>query len=192
VSSRGDVRGSRRPVLHDRRSSRTRSRRVTHAPPAGLAFMTRDRCVCCVARSTSSGPRSVSPAPAGARVPTRSCSCPLPCPTKSVPARSTRRQSVRLRRPVGNARRRVVRCAAAACEFRPESHDRVIEILGARGLRARVVPERELWRALPAGSASWRARSSWPASWAGIFGSPLLAASAVPLRCCLLPAGRSR
>ena len=154
----------------------------------GLAFMTRDRCVLCGALDVLG---------------TAIC---LSCTSRSTRADAF----VFLSAPVSDEERtraldaaaglfgsdvRSETLAAVSSGARPlmrvpaESHDRVIEILGARGLRARVVPERELWRALPAGLRVMAGAVVVAGIVGGVFGSPLLAASAVPFGLLLIAGG---
>ena len=70
-----------------------------------------------------------------------------------------------------------------------ESESRVVEILAARGISARVVRERELWRALPAGFLFLVGLVVIAGMVAGAIVDPLLAAAAVPFALLLLGGG---
>ncbi|HEX5072482.1 MAG TPA: serine/threonine-protein kinase [Gemmatimonadaceae bacterium] len=70
-----------------------------------------------------------------------------------------------------------------------ESERRVVEILGARRIGARVVRERELWRALPLGFLFLVGMVIIAGMVAGAVVDPLLAAAAVPFALLLLGGG---
>ena len=70
-----------------------------------------------------------------------------------------------------------------------ESESRVVEILATRGISARVVRERELWRALPAGFLFLVGLVVIAGMVAGAVVDPLLAAAAVPFALLLLGGG---
>ncbi|HUQ80348.1 MAG TPA: serine/threonine-protein kinase, partial [Gemmatimonadaceae bacterium] len=70
-----------------------------------------------------------------------------------------------------------------------DSRVRVEEILAERGLRARVVREREVWRALPDGFLLMAAAVVVLGIISGSIGSPLLAVSAVPFGLLLVAGG---
>jgi hypothetical protein len=70
-----------------------------------------------------------------------------------------------------------------------DSEGRVVEILAARGIRARVLRERELWRALPAGFLFLVGLVIIAGTVAGAVVDPLLAAAAVPFSLLLLGGG---
>ena len=70
-----------------------------------------------------------------------------------------------------------------------ESERHVVEILAARGIRARVVRERELWRALPAGFLFVVGLVVIAGMVAGAVADPLIAAAAVPFALLLVGGG---
>ena len=71
-----------------------------------------------------------------------------------------------------------------------EAGGRVLEMLGARGVRARVFSERELWRALPDGFRLMVVTVVVAGTLAGVVvGAPVLAATAVPFGLLLVGAG---
>ena len=70
-----------------------------------------------------------------------------------------------------------------------ESERHVVEILAARGIRARVVKERELWRALPAGFLFVVGLVVIAGMVAGAVADPLIAAAAVPFALLLVGGG---
>jgi hypothetical protein len=70
-----------------------------------------------------------------------------------------------------------------------ESEPRVVELLAARGIRARVVRDRELWRALPAAFLFLVGLVVIAGMVAGAVVDPLLAAAAVPFALLLLGGG---
>ena len=70
-----------------------------------------------------------------------------------------------------------------------ETDDRVVEILGVRGLRARVIRERELWRALPAGFRLMVAAVVVAGMMAGVVGSAMVAATTIPFALLLVAGG---
>jgi len=67
--------------------------------------------------------------------------------------------------------------------------NRVVEILAARGIVARVVNERELWRALPAGFALVIGLVVIAGMVAGAVADPMLAAAAIPFAVLLVAGG---
>jgi hypothetical protein len=70
-----------------------------------------------------------------------------------------------------------------------ESERHVVEILASRGIRARVVRERELWRALPAGFLFVVGLVVIAGMVAGAVADPLIAAAAVPFALLLVGGG---
>jgi len=70
-----------------------------------------------------------------------------------------------------------------------ESESRVVEILAARGINARVVRERELWRALPAGFLFLVGLVVIAGMVAGAIVDPVLAVAAIPFALLLLTGG---
>ena len=70
-----------------------------------------------------------------------------------------------------------------------EYESRVVEILAARGINARVVRERELWRALPTGFAFLIGLVVVAGLVAGAVADPMLAAAAIPFAVLLVGGG---
>jgi protein kinase-like protein len=71
-----------------------------------------------------------------------------------------------------------------------ESGSRIQEILWARGLRARIIPERELWKALPPGFVRMVAAVVLSGVFVATFvGDPLLGATAIPFGLLLVAGG---
>ena len=70
-----------------------------------------------------------------------------------------------------------------------ETEARVVEIFAARGLRARVVRDRELWRALPSGFRLMIATVVVAGMTAGVVGGPTLTVATVPFALLLVAGG---
>jgi predicted Ser/Thr protein kinase len=85
--------------------------------------------------------------------------------------------------------------AAVASGTRPlmrvpmSARDRVIEVLSRRGLRARVFPERELWRALPDGFRVLVGTVVVAGTITGVVAVPMLAVTTVPFALLLVAGG---
>ena len=155
---------------------------------AGLASITRDRCVLCGALDVLGTAVCPSCTSSGTRA---NAFVFLSAPTSP----DERDRAFDAAASLLGAEVRADTLAAVSTGGRPlmrvpvESEDRVVAILAARGLRARVVPEREVWRALPAGFQLMAGAVVVSGIIGGTLGSPLLAVTAVPFALLLIGGG---
>jgi hypothetical protein len=155
---------------------------------AGLASMARDRCVLCGALDVFSAGVCPSCTSSGASADAFVFLTPPVMPNE-------RERALYAAAELLGADVHAETLAAVTSGARPlmrvpaESESRVVEMLAARGLAARVIRERELWRALPAGFQLMAAAVVVTGIIGGSVGSPMLGMTAVPFALLLVVGG---